>query len=70
MLPARTPPAIVAALDAALAEAMALPAMRDGIARVGLVPLHERAEVATARLRRETELWGPIVAASGWKPED
>ncbi len=70
MVPARTPAPLVAALDAALAEAMALPQMRDGIARLGLVPLHENAATSTARLRRDTERWGPIVRASGWTPED
>lgn len=70
MLPARTPAPVIAALDAALAEAMALPAVREGIARVGLVPLHENAATATARLVRETAAWGPIVAETGWKPED
>lgn len=70
LVPARTPPALIAALDAALAEAMTLPAMREGIARLGLVPLHENAATATARLRQDTDRWGPIVRASGWTPED
>jgi tripartite-type tricarboxylate transporter receptor subunit TctC len=69
-VPARTPGPILDALDTALTEAMALPLVRDGIARVGLVPLHERPAVAAARLRRESAEWGPIVESSGWKPED
>ncbi|MDO9713796.1 tripartite tricarboxylate transporter substrate-binding protein [Paracraurococcus sp. LOR1-02] len=70
LLPARTPAALVSALDAAVAEAMALPELRAGIARLGLVPLHEGAAGSAVRLRREIAEWGPIVATSGWRPED
>ena len=68
--PARTPAAAVAALNAAVAEALALPATREGMARLELTPFHEPVEAFAARLRAEIELWGPVVAASGFRPED
>jgi tripartite-type tricarboxylate transporter receptor subunit TctC len=67
---ARTPAALVTALDSAVAEAMMLPEVGAGIARLGLVPLHEPPALMAARLRRETAEWGPVVEASGWRPED
>ncbi|SHK10910.1 Tripartite-type tricarboxylate transporter, receptor component TctC [Roseomonas rosea] len=70
LVPSRTPASLVAALDAAVAQAVTQPAMREGILRLGLVPGHEGAAALPARLRREQEQWRPIVEASGFRPED
>ena len=70
VLPAKTPPAIVAALDAAIRQGMAQPALRDGITKLGLTPRFAGAAASAERLKRENALWQPIVESSGFKPED
>jgi tripartite-type tricarboxylate transporter receptor subunit TctC len=70
MVPARTPAPIVAALDQALAQAMAQPELQAAITRVGLIPRHEGAAALAARIWREHAEWGPIVASSGFTPND
>lgn len=68
--PARTPAAVVAALNAQVAEVLALPATREGMAKLDLTPFHEAPEAFAARMRAELAAWGPVVAASGFRPEE
>ena len=68
--PGRTPPERVAALNAAVAEVLALPATREGMARLDLTPFAEPPGPFRERLLAELAAWGPVVAASGFRPED
>lgn len=68
--PARTPPALVAALNRAAGEVLALPATREGMAKLELTPFHEEPAAFAARQQAELAAWGPVVAASGFRPEE
>lgn len=70
MLPASTPPNIAAALNAAIAEAVAEPAMRERLAQLQMTPLVLSPAETAARLAREFTAWGPAVRASGFTPEE
>lgn len=61
MVPSRTPPAIVARLNAELNATLADPAVQQGLARVGYEALQSTPEQAQAMLRRELEIWSPII---------
>ncbi|MEN9627162.1 MAG: hypothetical protein RJA10_388 [Pseudomonadota bacterium] len=68
--PAKTAPALVQQLNAAVQEALATPEMQEVFTRNGLVALRESPEVFAARVKDEIARWGPIVAASGFTPEN
>lgn len=68
--PAKTSPEFVRQLNAAVQEALLTPEMQELLTRSGLVALRESPEVFAARVKAEIERWGPIVKASGFKPED
>lgn len=70
MLPARTPSSIVAALNAAVADAVADSAVRDRLAQLQMMPLVLSSADTATRLAREFAAWGPIVRASGFTPEE
>lgn len=69
-LPARAPAAIVAALNAALAEAVRHAEMRQVMEARAFTMAHMAPDAFAARIRAETERWGPVVQASGFRPED
>lgn len=64
LVPAGSPPALVARLDAALREALAVPAVRERLAGIGGEVRAEGAAPFRAWLVRETELWGRIIRAN------
>jgi tripartite-type tricarboxylate transporter receptor subunit TctC len=67
--PAATPPAIIARLHAAMAQALADPALRERISQIGAVPVGS-SPVEFARVVREgTESWGRIVREAGIRAE-
>lgn len=68
--PAKTPPEFVRQLNAAVQEALASAEMQEVFTRTGLIALRESPEVFAKRVKDETERWGPIVKASGFKAED
>jgi tripartite-type tricarboxylate transporter receptor subunit TctC len=68
--PAKTSPDSVRSLNAAVQEALASPEMQIVFTRNGLLPLRESPEVFAARVKAEIERRGPIVKATGCKPED
>lgn len=68
--PAATPPATLDRLRSALHASLATPAAKEKLARIGLVPAPSTAAELVALQKRETEMWGPIVKASGFTPED
>lgn len=68
--PAATPGPVLDKLRAAVHAGLATPAARERFARLGLVPAPSGAAELIALQRRETEMWGPVVKASGFTPED
>ena len=70
MLPARAPEPVVAALQAAIAAAVAEPGLRERLMRLELTPMVLSPQATALRLRTELAAWGPVVAASGFKAEE
>ena len=70
LLPARAPEGVVAALHGGIAAAMASAAMRESLARLEMAPLILEPSAFRARMLRERDAWGPIVAASGFNPDE
>ncbi|MBV1797095.1 tripartite tricarboxylate transporter substrate-binding protein [Siccirubricoccus sp. G192] len=69
-LPARTPQPVVEALNRAMAEASATPDYQEALARLEMRPLPMSPGDFAARLRADHAKWGPIIAESGFKPEE
>ena len=65
--PAKTPPATVAQLNAAINKALASPELRQRFAALGLEPTGGSPADLAAAMRRDTERWGPVVKASGFR---
>lgn len=70
MLPARAPPPVVAALNAAVADAVANITTRDRLTQMQMTPMVLSPAETGARLAREFGAWGPVVRASGFTPEE
>lgn len=68
-LPARTPAPVVEALNAALADANREASLRAALEQREFDPAHSSTAAFTARIRAETAKWGPVVEASGFRPE-
>ncbi|MBL8302526.1 MAG: hypothetical protein JNM26_07125, partial [Ideonella sp.] len=68
--PAATPPALQERMRAAVHATLATPAAKERIGRLGLVPAPSGAAELLALQKRETEMWGSVVKASGFTPED
>jgi tripartite-type tricarboxylate transporter receptor subunit TctC len=70
VLPAKAPAQVVAALQAGIATAAATAEIREGLARIEISPLVMEPDVFRARIQQERETWAPIVAASGFNPDE
>lgn len=68
--PAKTPPALVQRLNAAVQEALQTPEMQEVFTRNGLIAIRESPEVFAKRLKDDIAHWGPVVKATGFTPED
>jgi tripartite-type tricarboxylate transporter receptor subunit TctC len=68
--PAKTPPELIARLNAVVQEAIQTPEMQEVFTRNGLLPLRESPEVFAARVKEDMRHWAPIVKATGFTPED
>ena len=68
--PARTSPALVRQLNAAVQEALGSPEMAEVLTRHGLQPLRESPEAFAARVKEDIARWAPIVKATGFTPDD
>jgi tripartite-type tricarboxylate transporter receptor subunit TctC len=69
-LPARTPPAIIAAAHRAVVAAAAKPELRAAMEQLEYrIPVSTPEEFA-ARIRRERDAWAPVVAESGYRAEE
>jgi len=69
-LPAGAPPPLVGALHRGLSAALATAEVREALTRLEYEPQVMEPAAFAARLRAERDHWGPIVAASGFKPEE
>lgn len=69
-VPAKTPDATVAALNAAMRKAAASKKMVDSLAKFGTEPASMTSGEFTAWIKQELASWGPIVKASGFKALD
>ena len=63
MAPARTPSAVVARLNADLNATLAEPAVKQALAKAGYDAMQSTPEQTQAMLRKELELWSPIIKA-------
>ncbi len=70
-LPAATPPAVVARLNAAFTKALARPELRARIVNGGSVPIEPAlsAEQWTQQIKREVAQWAEVVRQSGARAE-
>ena len=69
VVPAATPPANIAKLNAAIAKAAASPELRERYAAAGLEPVHTPQADFTAYIRDDIAKWRKVVAAAGLTPQ-
>jgi len=69
MAPRGTPPAVIAALNAALGETLADTAFRERLAASGAVPVGGSAAEVASRIRDETRLWAGIIRTANVRAE-
>jgi tripartite-type tricarboxylate transporter receptor subunit TctC len=67
--PARTPPAVVATINAAAVEALGNEGIKEKVRRLGLQPTGTSPEELARIHRDDIARWAPAVKASGFKPE-
>jgi len=67
--PAKTPPDIVARLSKIVVDSVREPSMRERIQKIGLDPTGTTPEELGKIQRDDYDYWGPIIKASGFKPE-
>ncbi len=65
-VPARTPPATVRTLGAAIGAAVQAPEMAASFAKFGNVPAFEPPDKFAATVKADLARWGPVVQASGF----
>jgi tripartite-type tricarboxylate transporter receptor subunit TctC len=65
--PAKTTPATVQQINAAVNKALATPELRERFAKLGLEPTGGSAADLTALMKRDSERWAPVVKASGFR---
>ena len=61
MLPAATPPALVARVQASMGAAIAQPVVRDKLLAQGLIPVANTPADFAAQIQRETAVWAAII---------
>jgi tripartite-type tricarboxylate transporter receptor subunit TctC len=65
--PARTPPAIVAALNAAIVKSLRVPDVRDKLTSEGSEIVANTPQEFTAFLQRDIARWAQVIKAAGVK---
>ena len=68
--PAKTPPEVVRALNAAIGEAVRSSEMIESLAKIGSETTYEPPDQFAATVRADLERWGPVVKASGFVAEE
>lgn len=69
-VPAKTPMDIVNKLNASVHAVLATESVKDGLRKLSLEVGGNTPEEFTRMIKTATERWGPIVAASGFTPQD
>ena len=69
-LPAKTPAAVQEALHRTAVEAIGTPDYREAIARLEMRPYPLSIADFTRRFRADFDKWAPIIAESGFRPEE
>jgi tripartite-type tricarboxylate transporter receptor subunit TctC len=67
--PAKTPPALVDSLNAAVRRALAVPAVNEKLTSTGSEPAASTPQELAALLERDTEKWAKLIRAKGIKGE-
>ena len=67
--PAGTPPATVQRLNAAIANTLGQPDVRERMAKLVFEPVTGSPAALAERVAADTRYWEPIVKASGWVPQ-
>lgn len=67
--PAKAPTAALAQINAAANKALATPELRERFTKMGLEPAGGSAADLAATIKRDTDRWGPVVKASGFKAD-
>lgn len=65
--PAKTQPATIQQLNAALNKALAAPELRERFIKLGLEPTGGSPAEVAAIMQRDTERWAPVIKASGFR---
>lgn len=68
-MPVATPPADIQRVNAALRKVLALPDVRERMAKIVFEPAAGSPEDLARLVRAGTTLWEPVVRASGWVPQ-
>jgi tripartite-type tricarboxylate transporter receptor subunit TctC len=68
--PAGTPAATLERLRGAIAAGLATPTSKERLDRLGLIAAPTTSAELLALQTQESQMWGPIVRASGFSPED
>jgi len=68
-VPANTPPATIAALNAAVRRTLGTPAISEKLVASGTVPSPSTPEELSALVKRDTEKWGRLVKAKKITPQ-
>jgi len=69
-MPAHTPAEIVGRLNGVMREALKTASVREGLTKLSFGVAGNTPDEFVRLIQANTERWGPIVAASGFKPED
>lgn len=67
--PAKTPSAVVARLNEVVVAAVRSPELRNRLMALGLQPTGTSASEFAKIQKTDMDLWGPVIKASGFKPE-
>ncbi|MBC7704045.1 MAG: hypothetical protein H7274_08930 [Rhodoferax sp.] len=70
LMPANTPPAVVAKAAASINEALKSPELKETYAKFGMDPLQGSPESFAALIKSDLAAWGPVIKASGFTAED
>ena len=70
LAPAKTPPDVVARLNAAFTTAIKTPAVAERLRALGVEPTGTSAADFSAILKSDYERWGAVIRASGFKSDE
>jgi tripartite-type tricarboxylate transporter receptor subunit TctC len=68
--PPRTPPAIVAKLNAAIVEVLKMPDVQDKLRKINTSPQQTTLEQATKVVKDDTQRWAAVIKAADLKPAE